>query len=237
MALKLRTSASFRAVAKSSCILQEYQAVPLQPAAPNTIWRWVRKLGYYALMKPKPRADDWVLLLDHSIQLGPDKLLVILGIREGTIDFGRPLHYEDLEPVWMCASSQWNGEVIGELLDAVQEKLGHIKYAVGDYGSDIRKGLRVAEIPHVHDITHHIALILKDLYATDPIYQHVTQQLAHIRHQFQQTAAAHLLPPKQRTKSRYHNLRPLATYGHQILTYLQQPLDSTQGDHAFRDPG
>ena len=85
--------------------------MPLQSAAPNTILLWVRKLGYYALTKPKPVADDWVLLLDHSIQLGPDKLLVIFGIREETIDFRRPLHYEDLDPVWMCASSQWNGDL------------------------------------------------------------------------------------------------------------------------------
>ena len=180
-------------------------------------------------------ADDWVILLDHSIQLGPDKLFVILGIREGAIDFRRPLRYQDLDPLWMTASSHWNGDVICERLNRLQQMLGQIKYAVGDYGSDIKKGLRLAGIPHVHDITHHIALILKKLYADDAVYQDVTQRLARIRKKFGQTAAAHLLPPKQRKKSRYHNLRPLATYGRHILSYLEQQNKPTQGERAFRE--
>ncbi len=62
-------------------------------------------------------ADDWVILLDHTIQLGAEKLFVILGLRERTIDFGRPLQYEDLEPLWMSASAHWNGDVIREVLE------------------------------------------------------------------------------------------------------------------------
>ena len=91
VALKLRTSASFRAVAKSSHILQEYGEISLQTVAPNTVMDWVRKLGYYALTTPKSKADDWVILLDHCAQLGAEKLFVILGIRESTLDFSRPL--------------------------------------------------------------------------------------------------------------------------------------------------
>ncbi len=196
---------------------------------------WVRKLGYYALTKPKAVADDWVILLDHSIPLGSKKLFVILGIRERTIDFSRPLAYDDLEPLWMSASAQWNGDFIGELLERLQRQLGRIKYAVGDYGSDIRKGLRVAGIPHIHDVTHRIALSLKTLYAADPIYQDVSRRLAHIRQQFGQTVAAHLLPPNQRTKSRYHNLRPLAVYGQHILIYLDRAGDAVQGEEPFRE--
>lgn len=235
MTLKLRTSASFRAVAHSSAILQDVLEVPLQSATHKTILSWVRKLGYYALTKPKPVAEDWVILLDHSIQLGPGKLFVIWGLRASTIDFHRPLRYQDLDPVWMSARSHWNGELIRELLERLQDKLGRIHYAVGDYGSDIRKGLRLAQIPHIHDVTHRIALILKTLYADDPAYLEVTQRLAQIRRQFRHTAAAHLLPPTQRTKSRYHNLRPLARYGRYILNYLASPPQAGQEDQPVRE--
>jgi len=233
VALKLRTSSSFRAIAKSTQILQEYQHGSLQTAAPSTIAWWVRKLGYYALMKPKPVADDWVILLDHSKKLGAEKLFVILGIQERAIDFSRPLIYEDLEPLWISTSAQWNGEFVREILERLQEKLGRFKYAVGDYGSDIRKGLRVAGVPHVHDVTHRIALSLKRLYADDPTYQDVSQRLARIRQQFGQNVAAHLVPPTQRTKSRYHNLRPIAAYGQHILRYLERCPEPPQGHEAF----
>lgn len=235
MALKLRTSASFQAVSHSSAIFRQYQDTSLQTAAPSTIRWWVRKLGYYVLTRPKTVADDWVILLDHTVQLGSEKLFVVLGFRERTLDFGRPLRYEDVEPLWMSASTHWNGEFVHEVLVRLERQLGRLKYAVGDYGGDLRKGLRLAGIPHVHDVTHRIALSLKRLYAEDPSYQEVSQRLARIRQQFGQTVAAHLLPPNQRTKSRYHNLQPIAAYGQHMLTYLRRPQPDSGQDDAFRD--
>jgi len=235
VALKLRTSSSFRAVAATSQILHEYHVTSLEPVVPNTVWWWVRKIGYYRLTKPKSRAHDWIILLDESVKLGPCKLLVLLGIRESEIDFSRPLRYTDLEPLWISASSQWNGDFIRDLLIRLEGKLGHITYAVGDYGSDIKKGLREAGIPHIHDITHHIALLLQHLYEKDSAYHYVTTQFAQIRQRLQQTVAAPLLPPKPRAHSRYHDLQPLAAYGQHVLTYLRHASTATRSDALFRE--
>jgi len=231
----LQTSSSFRAVAQSSHIFKTYQDSSFETVAPNTVMRWVRKLGYYALTRPKQVADDWIILLDHCVRLGAEKLFVIVGIRESALDFSRPLRYADLEPLWISASAQWNGPFVHDVVARLQRRLGRIKYAVGDYGSDIRTGLRLAGIPHLHDVTHRIALLLKDLYANDPAYREVSQRFAHIRRHFWLTVAGPLLPPKQRTKSRYHNLRPLAVYAQDILAYLDRPRPSTQTDDAFRE--
>jgi hypothetical protein len=233
--LKLHTSASFRALAQSSVILQDLLEVPLQSATHTTILWWVKKLGYYTLTTPKPVANDWIILLDESVQLGPGKLLVIWGIRASMVDIHRPLRYQDLEPLWISASAHWNGPFIRDILEQLDGSLGHIVYAVGDYGSDLKKGLRLAGIPHIHDVTHRIALLLKALYADDPAYQDIAQRLAQIRRQFRQTTASHLLPPAQRSKSRYHNLQPLAAYGRHILTYLASPPASEHDEQPFRD--
>jgi len=233
VALKLQTSSSFRAVAKSSEIVRRYFQVSLQTAAPNTILLWVQKLGCYLLTQEKDRADDWIIFLDHSIQLGPKKLFVVLGIRESHIDMQRPLCLQDLTPLREVAKAHWTGEEIGHILGDLRQELGTIRYAVGDYGSDIKKGVRLADIPHVHDVTHHIALILKDLYATDVTYQDVTRRLARVRKQFGQTEAAHLIPPKQRKKSRYHNLKPLAEYGRHVRRYLARPHDASETEQRL----
>ncbi len=180
-------------------------------------------------------ADDWVILLDHTMQLGAEKLLVIMGIRESLIDCSRPLQYEDLEPLWMSASALWTGDFIADILERLQHTLGRVKYAVGDYAGDLRRGLRLAGISHVHDITHRIALSLKHLYADDPIYQDVSRRLASVRRQFGQAVAAHLLPPSQRTKARYHNLRPIVAYSQHILAYLNRPGDPIPQERPFRE--
>ena len=38
-------------------------------------------IGLAALLRPKVVAEDWVWMIDHSIQIGQCKCLVILGIR------------------------------------------------------------------------------------------------------------------------------------------------------------
>ncbi|MEA3446267.1 MAG: hypothetical protein U9R19_16230 [Bacteroidota bacterium] len=60
---------------------------------------WVKKVGYYCLNRIKVQADDWILIVDESIGIGQEKLLVVLGIRSSQIDFTRPLKIEDMEPI------------------------------------------------------------------------------------------------------------------------------------------
>ena len=97
-------------MAKSRSILHEHLGVPIQPVSHTTVLLWVRKIGYDLLTKTTPVAEDWIILLDHSIQLGAEKLFVMLGIRESDIEFCRPLRYQDLDPLWMSARPHWNGD-------------------------------------------------------------------------------------------------------------------------------
>jgi hypothetical protein len=47
----------------------------------TTIRHWVLRVGVAALEEPLAPADDWVWMADHSNQIGPEKALVVLGIR------------------------------------------------------------------------------------------------------------------------------------------------------------
>ena len=51
------------------------------------------------MLRPKVIATDWVWLIDHSIQIGTCKILVILGIRLSDLPEGRPLCHQDMEPI------------------------------------------------------------------------------------------------------------------------------------------
>jgi len=42
---------------------------------------WLLRLGYYKLVRAKVIASDWVWIVDHTVQIGVEKCLVILGIR------------------------------------------------------------------------------------------------------------------------------------------------------------
>ena len=53
----------------------------LPAPCPNAGRLWILHLGMYALTSPKEKADDWVWIMDHTLQLGQWKCLVIVGIR------------------------------------------------------------------------------------------------------------------------------------------------------------
>lgn len=221
---KLKTSGSFRAVVESFFIANIYLHFDLGSSCPThtTLINWVHKIGYYQLTRSKDKADDWVIILDESIQLGKDKILVILGIRESEIDFTRPLEFTDLTPFRVISKENWNGELISEVLVDVREELGNIKYAVGDYGSSLKKGLKLAEIPHIHDITHKIALILEKLLKDDATYKEVTDKMSNMRIKFSQSNIAHIIPTKQRKKSRYQNIKTISDWCMKGLNLLEK---------------
>ena len=74
---------------------------------------WLFRLGYYKLTRPKERADDWVWIVDHTVQLGDEKCLVILCIRLCNLPApGDCLSHEDVEPLALFPVKQSNGEVV-----------------------------------------------------------------------------------------------------------------------------
>ena len=74
-----------------------------QPLARVPCWfsvrSWLLRVGYYKLMRTKTIADDWCWIMDHTIQLGKTKCLLMLGIRLSELTKGRSLQYQDLKPI------------------------------------------------------------------------------------------------------------------------------------------
>lgn len=194
----------------------------------STVLIWMKKYGYHELCKAKQVADDWVVILDESVQFGQNKLLVVYGIRQSDIDFNRPLVYKDLVTHALISKSSWTGEDIKEVLEEVEKRIGKIKYAVADYGNSIRKALKLLDIPHIYDLTHCISLCVEHIYKEDPQFQEYTKKMAHLRGAQALGKMAHVLPPLQRSKARFMNLRPISDWGMSVLTLLESPSEEFQ---------
>lgn len=222
MAVKLKTSCSFRAISKYLVTMNFYYNIAVKAPSHVTICNWVKKVGYYQLLKPKEIAEDWVIIIDESIQIGSEKLLLILGIRCANIDFSRPLSFTDVLPIVQISKAGWNAQKVKIELEKAKQILGSIKYAVSDKGSSINKGLELCEIPHVHDVTHRMANILKKVYKDERAFICYMSKVASLRLQIQQTKWAYLLPPQQRAQSRFLNLKPIMEWGMKMLDYMEK---------------
>jgi len=219
--IKLKTSTSFRALALNASIINETLKFKTKSPTHTTILNWVHKLGYYQLKTKKEKSEDWIIILDESIQIGKEKILMIFGIREKDIDFTRPLVLQDLLPLEEKVSASWTSEEISKILFKLKKELGKIKYAVCDGCRNIKKALRISKIEHIYDITHKIAMILEKRYNSNEKYIEILEKIAVMKKKYIQTDIAFLMPPKMRTKSRYLNIFEMSKWLYKTLKYCE----------------
>jgi len=178
-------------------------------------------------MKPKEQADDWVWIIDHTVQLGVEKCLLILGVRLSELASDLTLKHEDVEPIALYPVTRSNGEVVFQQLEETIEKTSLPRAIVADQGSDLKSGIESFIQAHpttsyLYDIKHKTAALLKQHLQHDETWNRFTQLAAQTKSQVQQTAMAFLAPPNQRTKARYMNLEVLVRWSQRALGLLDQ---------------
>jgi hypothetical protein len=103
---------------------------------------WLLRVGYYKLTRPKEHAADWVWIIDHTIQLGVQKCLVILGVRLSALPLsGTCLRHEQVEPIALYPVQTSNGEVVYQQLTAAVAHTGVPREILSDGGSDLQAGI------------------------------------------------------------------------------------------------
>jgi hypothetical protein len=206
---------------------------PISPCA-ETIRLWLLRLGLFLLERPVPQRADWALLLDHTIQLGPHKCLLIVGVRltnlETRHDFG--LTHHDVEVLGLKVLTSSTGEIVEHHLQQVCERIGTPVQLVSDHGSDVLKGIRLFKEAHptvveTYDVTHGLACLLKGQLHDEPRWQAFVQACQSSRQQLQQTAGSFLSPPAWRTKGRYLNLDTHLRWAGDLLEVLRSSPTTT----------
>lgn len=187
---------------------------------------WLMRIGYYKLFREKEIADDWIWIIDHTIQIGNEKCLIILGIRQSALPVGELyMNHEDEEPIALLPVKKSNGQIVYEQLEGVVEKTGVPRQILSDHGTDVKSGIE--KFCQVHkqtcfsyDIKHKGASVLKRELRNDESWKRFIQKASKTGKKVQQTPMAHLAPPNQRSKARYLNVDTLVNWGRNALTYL-----------------
>lgn len=206
-----------RSLSKIIATYNLYLNLKLSSPSFSTVKLWIEKIGYTKLCSNKEKAEDWILILDESIGIGQEKVLVVLGIRQSNIDFSRPLTIQDMEPILVKSSEKWTGQEIAKELNIIKEKLGTVIYSVTDAGSTLKAGIKEANIGWVYDVTHATAIILDKIYRTDEIFKSFIHNAGQMRFKNCCGKNAHLIPPNQRSKSRFLNIDILSNWAIKAL--------------------
>lgn len=125
VSLVLSAAASFRCASRAIETVMLSLELPLSSPSWFSGRLWLFRLGYFKLTRPKERADDWVWIVDHTVQLGAEKCLVILGIRLCNLPApGSCLSQEDVEHIALFPVKQSNGEAVFQQLEDTIPKTG-----------------------------------------------------------------------------------------------------------------
>jgi hypothetical protein len=228
LALVLRCGASLRCAAAVLAWLGSVTGRDDLSPHGSTGRLWLMRLGLAALTRPKAVAEDWAWLIDHSVQIGTCKCLVILGIRLSELPEGRALGHRDLEPIALVPMAGSTKQAVAACLEEAAVRTGAPRAILDDHGADLHGGVEIFRAAHpgtveVYDITHKAACLLKARLEGDERWGSYNTALGQAKVRVQQTELACLVPPSQRSKARFMNVGKLVDWGVETLALVDDP--------------
>jgi len=230
LALLLDCRSSLRGTALTSglisCLLGGRREVP----SPTTVRSWLLRVGLHQLRRPLPKADDWVWIVDHTMQMGELKCMIVVGLRLGQWQRRdrRTLMYEDVDLIGLWPVRTSTGDVVHEQLELASCRTGVPRLIISDDGRDLHKGLALFCQGHkltdwIYDIKHKTASLLKRELANDPVWTAFAQRANKAKRHVLLTELAFCNPPQQRGKARYMSVDTLVAWAVKVLRWLDDP--------------
>ena len=187
---------------------------------------WLQRFGLAQLQAPKERAPDWVGMIDHSVPIGTQKVLVILGIRLKDLPPpGQCLTHDHMELIALEPMESSTRQDVADRLERAARSTCVPRAIVDDHGVDLTGGVALFQRAHpetveIYDIKHKAACLLKARLEKSPRWQAFTAWVARVRCAIQQTELAALVPPGARPKARFMNLGPQLNWAEKVLAVV-----------------
>lgn len=174
-----------------------------------TIRNWVIKYGYYCCRQEDddPQAH-WVIIIDESVAIGQEKLLLVLGLQQNEWAFTKAISHRDVKVLHIGIAGSWKAAGITRVLQEI-EKDKTIVYCVSDKGNNIMGAIKEMGWKHVYDCSHHWAKGMEKLYDQSEDFKFLMGHIGMLRKKWILSKFSHLMPPSLRSKARFQNIFPI----------------------------
>lgn len=203
---------SLRATSRACSISDQSNGLTgMDAPCQTTIQNHLLRVGLYLIQRTDQVRADWIWLMDHFVNAGSQKCLVVLGISLADYQrLNRPLTYSDLTIIAIIAVDQSNGEIVCSQLEQLAVQFGVPVATLSDRGSDLKKGvelfqLKQPDVISLYDIVHLVSRLIKSIFEADPRWEAYRKACCICANYLRQSVLAHLKPPTPKTKARYMN--------------------------------
>lgn len=229
LAVNLAQSVGFRGADRALELFFAWLGVTMNTPTRNAICGWMQRLGLDAMQQPWKPEGDWVMMVDHSAQIGSEKVMAVFGVEVSALPpVGQTLNHKDVRVLEVKPGTQWKTENMAAEYQALAERHGTPRAVLADGAVELRDGAKCLQTQDndtivLRDFKHVAANILKSVVGKDPRFQEVTGKMGSTRSAIQQTEMAHLTPPTLRNKSRFMNLAATLRWMTLIVWLLRNP--------------
>lgn len=193
----------------------------------TSVINWTLRLGLGLLKLVKPTREPWAAIVDHSIDIGTKKALVVLRVPMSALSArGGAIRLEDCECVGLKISEQVTGETVAEHLDSIFIQAGAPNAIIKDGDSTLNKGVKLwmakqeSAVPIIHDIGHAMANALEAQFENNGTFRRFVALISRGASRLRQTECAFLIPPKLRSKGRFQSISTLGKWAEKVLNVL-----------------
>lgn len=190
----------------------------------TSVINWSLRIGLGLLKQVAPITAPWMAIIDHSIDVGTKKALVVLRVPLAALaQRGFAIRLEDCQCIGLAIAETVNGATVARQLEATFSRAGPPAAITKDCDATLNKGVRLwmerAQIsaPVIEDISHVMASALKAQFENTAPYKRFTALTTQAAKALRQTDLAFLVPPKLRTKGRFLSIGKLARWGEKML--------------------
>ena len=194
-----------------------FASIGIECKIPNytAIRNWMQRYGVAQMQEPVEPADDWIWMLDHSNQIGPEKVLHVLGIRASQLPPpGEAIRHEHVRTLLLLPGVTWKTANMDEVYRELAARLGAPRAVLVDGAAELREGahclteLRPDSLV-LRDFKHFAANAFKALIGSNLRFLMFASAAGRTRSAIQQTELAHHTPPTVKQKARFMNLKAL----------------------------
>ena len=189
---------------------------------------WMQRLGIARLERHSSQKKR-IWLVDHSNQIGQEKVLLILGIAPKDLPApGKTLRQSDMDTLACIPGVRWKREDVARIYTEVAKKYGDPRAILTDGAVELRESIELAHWQGkkpplaLRDLKHFLSNRLEWLLKKDHDFEGYISEIGKTRCVIQQTELSYLTPPCIKNKARFMNLQSMLQWGKMVCWYLKE---------------
>jgi hypothetical protein len=129
----------------------------------------------------------------------------------------------DLTVLNLSVRPSWNTDAVKEVLETVADDNGKPpQYIISDNANILINAAQSQSIVHLPDIGHSMAMFVERKYKNDEEFKVFCKEISGVKFREIMRSTAYLLPPNQRSVSRFMNLSPTIEWANNMLNAFER---------------